>query len=224
MERELIPLSKQYCEAKGLFGVDSERIVRTSDFFAWREEMQKVAGPKYINYLGYLGFNYYDSSQTAEIGKGYYDSLVLSENNGTKMISPPHVAANIRGLKKLMVSRFTVFDCTPYLSDKDPRFALKYGDPFYNFVTHNPYAVSCINGWAGMHNVNSFGVLVGVFGRTNDRDKLNKIDTVKDFADRISYGEATVGYEEDGQYYFCAAGTKHLHKARGLMPHRPHRA
>lgn len=223
MERELKPLCKQYCTANGIYNADDEEIVRSYDFCNWLYEMQKEIGPRYLDYLHYLGFDYHGSSQTAEIGKGYYDSLVLPENNGTTMISPPHVASNIRGLKKLMLSKFVVIDCVPYLSDRVNKFSLKYGNPFYNFVTQNPYGPSCINGWAGMHNVYGFGVLVGVFGKTSDRDRLKKYDLVKDFAERLSRGDATVGYDEDGQYYFCAAGTKHMQKGRELMPHRPHR-
>lgn len=215
MERELSPLYKQFCAANGIKNEFSLEIA--GDFNAWMKEMQHVIGPKYLEYLDYLGLGCYASYQTAEVGKGFYDSLVLSDEFGTAMISPPSVAANIRGLRKLLLSNLVICEGTPYLLGSDHQAKLTYGDPFYNLMTQNPYTEESTYGWEGLHNRYGFGIIIGVFGKNTDKDKIAKLKTIEKIPDDI-LDEPTTGYVEDGQYYFGVVGTKHMTLGRGLRP------
>ena len=220
MDKSLLPLYRQFCDANGLeipSNIDSLEL--HSGFYDWAREMQINGGRRYLAFLDFLGLNYYKSRETAEIGKGVYDSLVIGDEYETRMISPTRVAKNIRGLKKLMLSGFIVANGIPNLASGGIHYALKYGDPFCSFMTQNPYNIRDINGWAGMHNINGYGVIVGVFGRVQDDDRQRKVEIVKDFSERLS--DSLIGdYVEDGSYYFCVAGNRPLTLKRGLsIPH-----
>ncbi len=207
MDKTLLPLYNQFCNANGLEIPRIDRIEVHQGFYDWIREMQSIVGPRYLDTLDYLGLELYNSSETAEVGKGAYDSLVISDEYETKMISPPKIAKNIRGLGKLMLTGFVVNDGVPYLADNGVPYALKYGDPFCSFMTQNPYRPVDIIGWSGIHNLNGFGVIVGAFGRIQDADRQAKVELIKDFYVRLS--DSSVGdYLEEGAYYFCVAGSK----------------
>ena len=180
----------QYVSAKGFLGVSkSDKYIR-EDLKEYFEGM-KYERRHYLELLRTLGVNYNEET-TIEVGKGNLDSAVEIYNAS---IVTPYVGL-FEG------RRAPVYEGSYKIVDDD--IVMGTGPlPIPQgriYITHNMYNPSCIRGWINL--VKNNDIVIGVYGREEDKDKDYKIGHVENIAsllDNGTYNHGTI----DG-YYFAA--------------------
>lgn len=187
-------LMKQFINSQGIQNVDINSIEFKKEFVMWIDERQKLK-EGYIKLLEKLKVPY-DTSEMVEVGKGKYDSIVL--NNGSTIMLTPYLME--KGNNPLCLYRFIVEDMKPavILNNGNTRNV-----PLKNIMTHNPYDESDIYEWDKLFNHDSCNITIGVYGRTEDKDKKSKIKMLEDFKRELYLGSNMSGYESCGNYYYA---------------------
>lgn len=173
----ILNLIEQYKKATGTTNIDLESIAFLKDFNAWIAR-NKVIGDIYLGMLENRGI-LFDTEKCAEVGKGKDDSIVTPYY--TSIITP-----YTKGLKKLegkiIKSTFNIVDNTPIIYESKGITLPKTINPneINTFMTQNPYIETNLNDWAKLHNNPNYnGIILGVYGSSEDKDKETKIDELR---------------------------------------------
>lgn len=166
------------------------------EFNNWLSQLRKE-GKEYLKLLGEEGIDL--DSLSVEFGKTKYDSLAFPLNRG-------YISPYINGLKMEVTNDKPIL----YIANDRCNFACELFDILY---TQNPYSECDIKNWEQIHNNGKTKLLVGVYGKTYDKDLKQKIKMMEDFKDKLycdCYGlYFNEDYVEIDDNYFYFINTKH---------------
>lgn len=188
MEKYLIKLYKQYCDAYNI-EFDIKKL-NSTEFINWIIKNKKLS-KKYKIYLTNIG--YISSKYKVEIGKGKYDSI---SDDDIKIISP---YAETLGKQN---SRLIIANGEPIIKRQNkliiPNQEL--------LLTHNPYDDE-LSGWKDIHNNGIYDISVGVYGNIYDKNYKKKLYMIKELS-RTMNDDFIIDYETDNDEYYCSIHSK----------------
>lgn len=164
-------------------------------FSQWLTEREKC-GRNYCNFLEETGL-ITDEILTYEIGKGKEDTVTKDLN--TMLITPyPEVPKVSRD--RIINKNFCVFRNGPTVVDfKLGNFELSTvrEDEKITCMTQNPYTKQNIINWERLHNSGNSRIIVGMYGNTFDKDRVEKLNQLRRFRNRLIEGT----YREEQAIY-----------------------
>ena len=202
MDNYLIELKRQYCMAMGLKSMyrnyDSKRFYK--DLSIWLSLREDI-GKKYEVFLYYLGKDI-DKVETAEVGKGKYDSVALTKNT---TIITPYICSN--DCNKFLNYSFFPDSKNPslYRFDENTNTEENIQAPEYidTYITQNPYSIRDLDGWEELSNGGNYNTIVGIYGHIHDNDKVKKLKQLKSLKDKL-ISNYILEYECDCDNYYAA--------------------
>lgn len=213
MERYLNKLVEQFKQSTGAKNVDVNSQTFISEFSSWIKSRQAI-GEDYLGLLDYMELHRIGEAETAEIGKGKYDTLV-SEANTT--IITPYSKGIIAEPERIITADFSVYDSTPILVRTTEKNTTQL-DPITSsetltFMTQNPYTVAQIANWEQLHNSGENNIVVGVYGSIYDKDTDRKIKELESLREKLydSYIEEQCVL---GDTYCYAIASKRKYKVK----------
>ncbi len=174
----LAKLIKQFKTVRGIAdNINFEEF--KEEFQDWLFHMQ-IQRDEYARFICKSDI-YFDDESYAEIGKGPKDSVaILYEDKDTTIISPyfeNYLSYNT--YRKFINSSFSVIGSIPNLAEerdgKLVSFDVIYPEDIKVFMTHNPYNINDVKNWIELHNNPKNGIIIGMFGRTYDKDYQEKV-------------------------------------------------
>ena len=199
LNRYLLNLYKQYCDARGVICNPFDGKNLSYDFLEWIT-INKLMAKEYNDYLLCLG--YLESKTVAEVGKGRYDCIASKE---MAVISP---YADTLGLPK---SELFVIDGVP-LIELGGKVVLPKQQIL---LTHNPYDEMRIINWSKVHNIGDYDISIGMFGSIYDEDFSKKVKLIKEISKRMTE-DHVIDYDTDKDKYFCSLNSKRKVKIKSL--------
>lgn len=194
-------LIEQYKKATGTYNIDLDSPTFIMDFNNWMAINNGIGSITYMHLLEDLGL-YINQKSCAEIGKGYRDSLV-SETERTIITPYPENLQN-RFTGQTINSNFNIQYGVPMIYQQDELNIPKIIKPTEvdTFMTFNPY-LGIDNSWAQIHyNPKYKGIILGVFGKKEDKDKDTKIKELIMLRSLL---------EDDYIYEDCSLGDSYCH-------------
>lgn len=182
----------------------------TNEFSMWINERKNI-GKDYTCFLDYNGFRFANSN-CAEIGKGRYDTISRPLDN---IIITSYTSINDINPNRIIDGGFVVLEGKPLIvkSDKFGKYYREVPNEIVNtYFTQNPLHIGLVSGWEDLNNSGDASIIVGVYGKTYDRDKTEKIDDLMRFADKLTPGTYTKEYATDKDNYFFVVGTHQKEK------------
>lgn len=188
MKNYIIKLYKQYCDTYNIeFNI---KMINSKEFINWIVKNKKLL-EKYKRYL--INIGYISSKNTAEIGKGIYDSI--SEDN-IEIISP---YAETLGKQN---SRLFIVTGIPIVKKQN-----KIIYPSQELLlTHNPYNEE-LSDWKDIHNNGIYDISVGVYGNIHDKNYKKKLYMIKELSKTMN-DDFIINYETDNDEYYCSIHSK----------------
>ena len=148
-------------------------------FVEWLEKQNKLA-ENYLLLLDYLQVNY-KSSKCLEIDKGQYDSVLLSKNYKSFVLSQYPSQS-----KRVIEGKLILENNQPFISyDLCGKQYLGPIDNYHWFLSQNPDNQSMLNILAKIHNDTPYNVVLGMYGQVGDLDYESKIDMLLDFMNQL---------------------------------------
>lgn len=196
-------LIKQYIDATGKKDVDINSKKFIQELYKWVNERSKL-NSIYLEVLKSMNVDFSDST-SAEIGKGKFDSVVLSR--GTTVITP-YAEEDLKFLSigDVIQADFKVDNGNPVLvsSNND----VKPANGFYHFMTHNPYDFKSLENWVKLTYLKDVSITIGIFGKKHDKDFKYKLEFLKRLRDKLTckYNE---GHNIENDNYFFAVSTRY---------------
>ena len=193
--KKILTQFKEATESTGINGVTS------LDFKNWLESRQKI-GENYLKFLTSLNLNI-DNPFCAEVGKTWYDSLVLPYR--TSIMTPYTEGFNLKS-SKVIPGKFEVVSGLPFLERKDGKQLMIPNVLTSTYMTQNPYTSECIFDWEDLHNSGIARIIVGYYGNTFDKDKEEKLKQLKDLKEKL-IGQYFIEYDELGDTYYSVVAS-----------------
>lgn len=181
-EKYINNLINQFALAKGISNVDINSEEFINEFNEWLIE-QKNIGKEYLSILDEIGFNI-DDSNCIEVGKGKYDSIV--KDLSTTIITPDYTLL-YRGLRNRVINGdINVLNGYPMLINYTSmgNIMSKYFINSNIYMTQNPFNSSNILNWDKIYNSGN-NIIIGSYGKTQDKDKNKKIDELIEFKNKL---------------------------------------
>ncbi len=192
MERYLNKLIEQFKQATGTKNVDVNSQTFISEFSSWIKSRQAI-GEDYLGLLDYMELHRIGEAETAEIGKGKFDTLV--KDLDTTIITPYSKGIIVPDSTRIITSDFRVYEGTPILMRQTEKETTQIDPITYTsaltFMTQNPYTQAQIANWEQLHNGRENNIVVGIYGSVYDKDTESKIRQIEDLRDKLdgSYKE-----------------------------------
>lgn len=191
LNRYILNLYKQYCDAIGIICEPSNMTNPSNDFIEWVAQ-NKMLSKKYKDYLLLLG--YIDSKSVYEIGKGKYDAI-SSDKSG--IISP---YGETFGQKNLS---FFIIGNTPLIQSGSEIIV-----PDIDVIlTHNPFEEMHAENWFKMHNAGLYDISIGMYGSIYEEDFDKKIKFLEKLSSKMTE-DHRIDYDTDKDNYFCTLNSK----------------
>ena len=181
VEKNMLDLFKQFCDAYGIKNPNTGDNHLVSVFFSWLESEKKNNDGFYLDQLDELGVDY-KTKNTIEVGKNAVDSLVLPYET----IIAPKSEEGLEGYKdRTIIANLKFHGNLPFLIQKGVHVDHSIPcDKYKTFMTQNPYSFDEIAEWnklpQGYHDL-----VVGVYGDINDHDKIVKRNMMYQFIEKI---------------------------------------
>ena len=204
MKEYIKSLIEQFRLANGINAIDTVSEEFLNEFHDWLRERQRTARA-YTYLLDDMEFNYQDQ-ETAEVGKGDYDTVVksfdttlITPSSQVKTVSPCRV---IDGYMKVCNGR-------PILrKSNETSYIPLFSSNITTYMTQNPYSLTSIEGWNDLHNSGKYGIILGMFGNEFDMDKDKKIKFLKEFKSKLDSYDLLERYETMGNSWYYVIGTE----------------
>ena len=200
MDKYILNLYQQFCDARGISFDSKQAFEFIDDFCNWVVENEKLM-TKYQEYLFALDYLY--GKTISEVGKGKYDSFKLIDS----IIVSPY--AETLGIAN---SELFIFGNCPLIITKQGITVPKTDI----LLTHNPYAEMMIYNWSKIHNSQSYDISIGVYGSIYDSDFAKKIKMIEILSKQME-SDHQVDYDTDKDNYFCTINSKRKTKSRVLV-------
>lgn len=201
-ERYLNNLIEQFKAATGVKTVDTNSKEFMKEFREWLSKRQ-VMGDGYIALLNYMEL-YFDTPHCAEIGKGRYDSVVLPYE--TTIITPYSDGIIRVNDGEVINSDFNVFVGAPLLTSNEMDFRVIQPHQISTYMTQNPYSSDAIRCWHQLHCNHNNAIILGVYGKTYDKDMETKINQLKKLRAKL-FDNYVEDYALGGDNYWYALAT-----------------
>ena len=194
-------LLEQFKNATGYKKVDLNSDIFKAEFNSWLFTRTNIS-EDYIKVLDYmeLGYHY---PMTAELGKGCLDSVV--SHNGTTTIITPYTY----GLDKKTGNKIIrgSINCVRNRTNHESLKEDKRTETIDSFMTQNPYTLDDFYTLEMMHNTQMYDIIAGVYGKSQDKDKEEKLKVLKAFKDNL-YGDFEEEYIRFNDNYCYVIATK----------------
>ena len=195
-------LTKQFLEAKGLRKADFSSETFVSEWGSWLDKLG-LDVKKYYEFLKETGYLPSDHKQIVEIGKSSLDSLTIVDD--FSVITPYTLGIESTG-SSIIKAEFKVLKSKPFMVQKDVKRSMQVSSvssKVKTFMTQNPYSFKKMDHWEELPNIGKRDILVGVYGKTYDKDREQKIRQLEELKTRLSvvYKEA---YTSSGDTYCYA--------------------
>ena len=204
MNDELYNLIGQFMAATNTKNVDINSIEFKKEFLNWLK-MLNESRKFYLNVITYMSLNNEPNEYTAEIYKSKYDSVIKSDE-------PLIITAFNTGLedKRLIKGNFKVSKYgTCYINNNTLK---AYNLEINTFMTQNPYNEEYLNNWEKIHNNTLNKIIVGYYGKIYDKDKYEKMKTLKRLSDNLDEYHEKEFVTFDDNYYAIVASKKSFTK------------
>lgn len=180
----LLKLLQQFHEADGI----NNENTADEEFLQWLKQYQNVL-LELKQYYYYLGLEI-DDFDSIEIGKGKLDSIVLDKDKCVSEFIKP-------------MSEIIIFDNSILKASSQGVRCINDIDLFF---TYNPYSCDQIKKICDIYKLNQF-IAISMCGKNFDKDKMNKLATMKKIRDSLS-DNILESYEENQDNYFCSLYSK----------------
>lgn len=152
----------------------------------------------------------YNSSNYIEIGKGVVDTIV-SVTDDTLISSDYINTFNRLDFNGRLLSKDIRFGYNPYILTEDWKirnFKVYKMDHKTKLLMHNVYNMEDLD---LMREISTYDIdfVVGAFGKLNDKDRLNKINTLRNFKDTLLDCNIKEYYSYIGDNYIYFIQNKH---------------
>ena len=159
--------------------------------------MQKVS-KEYINFLSDIDV-VNNQNLLAELNKVKYDSLAV---NNIFLVSLFAETMNCNNRELFTLNNIPIIQSDTTLYDASN---VDY------FITHNPYSAYYLSNLDQIHLL-GYNICFGMFGKKYDSDKLQKLNTLKIFADSLN-DQFQMYYETSDDCYFgCIKSQRKIKK------------
>ena len=188
-------LKKQYCDANGLKKFNDISKESLNGFIKERQNL----GEQYTKFLKYMEIDI-TSSDIVEVNKGQYDTIIRNYN--TLAITP----------YPMNIEKERLYNYQFISTEKGPQMVLNLNNEQINvianmpvkiYMTQNPYDKKDIKGFEYLYNTDKYDILVGMYGKVYDEDKLKKLKLLQKLAEKIKdYNYKTWMLKDNSNYYF----------------------
>lgn len=207
-------LIEQFKQATGTKNIDINSQLFISEFSEWIRSRYNI-GENYLDLLAYMELYRFSDPDTAEIGKGQYDSIVKPFD--TTIITPYSEGLETLDQSRIITSDFGVFDDIPVLIKTNEK-GIDHVNPITStftltFMTQNPYTPEQIRNWEQLHNSGENNIIVGIYGSIYDKDIEQKINELQVLRDKLyeSYKDEYI-VRDDTYCYAIGSERKVLRK------------
>ena len=186
----------QFKRATGIKSTDLDSEESINEFKNWLITRRNIS-KHYLSMLDSMNISRIYERETAEVGKGCVDSIVIPYD--TTIMSEYTNGIIMVEKSRIIPSGMIVVEGTPvaFNIDKESRetsslntskvkTSTKYKDSFSTFMTQNPYVDMNIACWEQLHNSGRYNIVVGVYGSTYDKDIDAKIKRIKELESKLS--------------------------------------
>lgn len=196
-------LKKQYLSAKGIasFGTSKEH---DKYFIEWMKQ-REISKEFYKNFLLLYGLDY-NYRTSAEIGKGAYDCLSSEFEDSVIVTKYTDLFKKNKFNERLIPGTMYIKNKTPYAFVENAKRKSR-NELFLNdvdlFYTQNVYFESELSNFVRIHNTGKT-ILVGAYGKLGDRDRVAKIEQLRNLKEQLvdgKYKDVYV-YSDDNYSYF----------------------
>ena len=187
----------QFKKAKGINKVDINSIEFMQEFQYWLQQRSDMI-KYYQKLLNFMHLSY-KTSHTAEVGKGYFDSVVSPFET---TIITPYQEGFEKEQPRIINSALYISKGNPYVFQGNE--LNKAPDKIETFMTQNPYEIDNIRFWEQLPSI-----IVGIYGNIRDKDKKEKERILKDLKAKMSdLSIENGGCVNDTYYYVITNDTK----------------
>ena len=144
----------------------------------------------------------YKDDMTAEVGKGYVDSVV--KDYDTMLITPYSKFKNIEK-RRIIKANFDVYEDVPIIKTFDGEVKLFDSIPNYiikTYMMHNPYNNGALKNWENLHNSKQNDIIVGYYGNITDKDFIHNIKNLDEFKSKLDDDIIFDFDYQDGNYFY----------------------
>lgn len=159
--------------------------------------MQKVS-KEYINFLSDIDV-VNNQNLLAELNKGKYDSLAV---NNIFLVSLFAETMNCNNRELFTLNNIPIIQSDTTLYDASN---VDY------FITYNPYSAYYLSNLDQIHLL-GYNICFGMFGKKYDSDKLQKLNTLKIFADSLNDQFQRYYETSDDCYFGCIKSQRKIKK------------
>lgn len=191
LNRYILNLYKQYCDAIGII-CEPSNITNLADSFIEWVAQNKLLSNKYKEYL--LSLGYIEGKSLYEIGKGKYDSI---SSDKSRIISPYGETLGQENLD------FFIIGNTP-LIQRNKEIIVPDIDVF---LTHNPFEEMHAENWFRMHNAGLNDISIGVYGSIYEDDFNKKIKFLEMLSSKMTE-DHRIDFDTDKDKYFCTLNSE----------------
>ena len=202
MQAYLQNLYNQFKEAKGIKTSDEKLNSIDAEFNNWLIENNIVA-QKYIEFLDNFKLNF-KSDKCVEIGKGYYDTVVLPYK--TNIITPALFTFRNKDSRRIKGGVLTICNNAPAILNGtkiDTISCLNYE----TYMTQNTFNDSEIDILDDIQNSGYGNAIIGMYGLKYDKDKEEKIQKLVNL-EKSNRGYKLFYYDLKDNYFAVAVGSR----------------
>jgi len=197
LDKYLLNLYKQFCDARGIICNPFEFNRYTDEFVDWVAHNKRIT-EKYREYL--LSLGYIDGKTVSEVGKGMYDSLQLI---GSVIVSPYAETIGFDNSELFIIGNYPLIQQKGSIVRPNTEILL----------TNNPYEEMQIINWFKVHNSKIYDVSIGMYGNIHDSNFAERVRLLEEISKRMDDDHA-IDYDTDQDNYFCSINSKRMIKER----------
>jgi len=204
MQKSVEQIINQFRSANGM-GIDEN--INMLDVYEWA--CQRVEdGDYFLGLLDYMDISDMKENTTIEVGKGYFDSIVVPYK--TRLITPfksEFSEEYIDDRNRIIEARFSVINQNPTLIFANGIKSTIENSELQKYLLHNPYSLAEANDWNYMANDPSKQIIIGAYGNESDKDKRAKIDEIKRWKAKLDVAYKECYATANSRYYYAIATT-----------------
>lgn len=204
MQKNVEQIINQFKSANGI-GIDEN--INMLDVYEWA--CQRVEeGDYFLGLLDYMEISGIKESATIEVGKGYFDSIVVPYE--TRLITPfksEFSEEYIEDRSRIIEAKFSVINHTPALIFANGIRTTIENTELQKYMIHNPYSMREISDWDHIAKNPNTQIIIGAYGNTHDKDRRKKIDEIKRWKEKLDVVYKECYATTDDRYYYAIVTT-----------------
>lgn len=204
MQKSIEQIINQFKSANGIGANENINMLNVYEWACQRVE----EGDYFLGLLDYMEISGIKENTTIEVGKGYFDSIVVPYE--TRLITPfksEFSQEYIDDRNRIIEARLSVINQVPALIFANGIRSTIENTESQKFMTYNPYSINEISDWNQIANNPSKQIIIGVYGKTHDKDRRKKIDEIKRWKEKLDVVYKECYATTDDRYYYAIATT-----------------